>query len=342
MEANRVIVKKYFEKGKTGSQIFQLVKSIGIKRDFIYRTLRRLSDTGSLNDRPRSGRKRTVCTPDRIKRVREKIRRNPGRSGRQLAKDENVDRESMRRILRNELGLMPYRKRKIHGLTAKQRLTRVQRCKQLLKRHGGKKVEKIIFSDEKLFVMQQAHNPKNDVVYSVSIQNIPEHLLFVQRFQNTSAVMVWGGISHKGKLPLIFIDRGVKINTEYYKTFVLESTLKPEADKLFPKKDWIFQQDSAPAHASNITQQWCRENCPNFISKDLWPPSSPDLNPLDYFVWGVLEAKVNATQHRNLDSMKAAIQREWTNLSMESVRAAINGWQRRLTAIIEQDGGRIE
>lgn len=316
MEAYRLIVKKYFEEGKTGGQIFQLVKSIGIKRDFVYRTIRRLRDTGSLNDRPRSGRKRSVCTPDRIKRVREKIRRNPARSARKLAKEENIDRESMRRIIKVELGLRPYRKRKMHGLTAKQKLTRIQRCKMLLKRHGKKKVEKIIFSDEKLFVMQQSHNPKNDVVYSLCIQDIPEHLRAVQRFQNTSAVMVWGAVSHKGKLPLIFIDRGVKINTEYYKTFVLESTLKPEAEKLFPNGDWTFQQDSAPAHGSNITQQWCRDNCPNFIAKNLWPPSSPDLNPLDYFVWGTLQEKVNATQHPNLDSMKAAIEREWSKLSI--------------------------
>ena len=25
---------------------------------------------------------------------------------------------------------------------------------------------------------------------------------------------------------------------------------------------------------------------PDFIDMDAWPPNSPDLNPLDYHVWG--------------------------------------------------------
>jgi len=29
-------------------------------------------------------------------------------------------------------------------------------------------------------------------------------------------------------------------------------------------------------------------NCSEFIGKDKWPPNSPDLNPLDYHVWGAI------------------------------------------------------
>jgi len=28
-------------------------------------------------------------------------------------------------------------------------------------------------------------------------------------------------------------------------------------------------------------------HCPDFIDKGTWPPNSPDLNPLDYHVWGL-------------------------------------------------------
>jgi len=30
----------------------------------------------------------------------------------------------------------------------------------------------------------------------------------------------------------------------------------------------------------------CAAHCPDFINKEAWPPNSPDLNPLDYHVWG--------------------------------------------------------
>uniref|UniRef100_A0A8R1HU78 Helicase ATP-binding domain-containing protein n=1 Tax=Caenorhabditis japonica TaxID=281687 RepID=A0A8R1HU78_CAEJA len=38
-----------------------------------------------------------------------------------------------------------------------------------------------------------------------------------------------------------------------------------------------------------------------------WPASSPDLNPMDYSVWGTLQAKVQARPHRNLDALKTTL-----------------------------------
>ena len=35
------------------------------------------------------------------------------------------------------------------------------------------------------------------------------------------------------------------------------------------------------------------------------PPSSLDLNPLNFGVWGILEAKTCATSNKNLDQLKA-------------------------------------
>ena len=40
----------------------------------------------------------------------------------------------------------------------------------------------------------------------------------------------------------------------------------------------------------------------------LWPPSSPDHNPFDYIIWGILENKTNATFHPNIGSLKTAIE----------------------------------
>ena len=58
---------------------------------------------------------------------------------------------------------------------------------------------------------------------------------------------------------------------------------------------FIFQQDGAPAHTARSAQEWLRANCPDFVAKDQWPPNSPDLNPLDYHVWGaMLEASNKA------------------------------------------------
>uniref|UniRef100_A0A0K2TSV7 Uncharacterized protein n=1 Tax=Lepeophtheirus salmonis TaxID=72036 RepID=A0A0K2TSV7_LEPSM len=51
----------------------------------------------------------------------------------------------------------------------------------------------------------------------------------------------------------------------------------------------------------------------DFWPKDIWPSFSPDLNPLTYTVWSALEKETNQTSHPNVDSLKAAIVKEWNN-----------------------------
>jgi len=59
-----------------------------------------------------------------------------------------------------------------------------------------------------------------------------------------------------------------------------------DCNKLLPG-GFISQQNGAP-HTARLTQTWIAANCPQFISKDEWPPNSQDLNPLDYHVWGAM------------------------------------------------------
>jgi len=40
-------------------------------------------------------------------------------------------------------------------------------------------------------------------------------------------------------------------------------------------------------HCAPETLQLLRWETPDFISPDLWPPNSPDLNPVDYEIWAV-------------------------------------------------------
>ena len=58
-----------------------------------------------------------------------------------------------------------------------------------------------------------------------------------------------------------------------------------------------------------ITKSYCRD----FIANDEWPPSSPDLSPLTYQVWGdagVLSQA--ATKVKNSSEFKDAIQLIWS------------------------------
>ena len=83
---------------------------------------------------------------------------------------------------------------------------------------------------------------------------------------------------------------------------------------MFNKNRFLFQQDGAPAHTARVTQTWLSENIPDFIDKGEWPPSSPDLNPMDFSIWSIFEKNACAKVHTNIESLKKSLLREWTKI----------------------------
>ncbi|RCN35309.1 hypothetical protein ANCCAN_18827 [Ancylostoma caninum] len=63
-----------------GVKATAISRSLGIHRSVVYKTIKRYKDLGTENDRPGRGRPRTVATKSNIKKVRDKVRRNPARS----------------------------------------------------------------------------------------------------------------------------------------------------------------------------------------------------------------------------------------------------------------------
>jgi len=76
------------------------------------------------------------------------------------------------------------------------------------------------------------------------------------------------------------------VNAAYYVGRLLPM-LVDDCKRLLPF-GFVFQQDGAPAHTAHQTQDWLTANCTDFITKDQWPPNSPDLNPLEYRVWDAM------------------------------------------------------
>ena len=79
------------------------------------------------------------------------------------------------------------------------------------------------------------------------------------------------------------------------------------------------------------------ETKPRKISKiigvSLLPPSSPDLNPLDYTIWSILDKKRNPTSHPNIDSLKTAVEEKWNKMSEEFLKVS-KSFQRCVHTII--------
>uniref|UniRef100_A0A914E7L1 DDE_3 domain-containing protein n=1 Tax=Acrobeloides nanus TaxID=290746 RepID=A0A914E7L1_9BILA len=80
----------------------------------------------------------------------------------------------------------------------------------------------------------------------------------------------------------------------------------------------------------------------HFSVIDEWPPSSPDLNPLDYAVWSILEEKACAKPHPTVELLKRALVKAWDEISVETLKKIMDDFPKRLKACVEADGGHFE
>ena len=75
----------------------------------------------------------------------------------------------------------------------------------------------------------------------------------------------------------------------------------------------------------------------------MWPPNSPDLNPVDYAIFGALQQKVYfRRKFATIEQLKLAIVEEWQHLSQRFINKSIDQWRRRLEKTVENRGGHIE
>ncbi len=155
--AKREAVLKLIKEGKKNYEIVQELKNIGVKKTFIWDTRSRFQETGSITDRPRSGHPNAVRTPARIKAIWDKICQNKRPSIRKMAKEVRIKKDAMHDIIRKDLALSSFclelKKQTLTDATRHERLTR---GKELLRRVQSGTLPRVLFTDKKLFSVEEA------------------------------------------------------------------------------------------------------------------------------------------------------------------------------------------
>lgn len=328
--------------GKRPCDILSELSLFKLNRQFVYRTIKRYSETGSTKKRYGGGRKATVTITKYVKRLRECLRRNPRRSLRKIARTTQISVTSVSRILKKKLNAKPFKIQKVQDLNKKQKQNRYQKARGLKQRHDFGELPNIVFSDEKLFTVEQCLNKQNDRIWASDKGAIdPGHFRATRR-QGKGSVMVWAAVTENGRSPLVFIPQGVKINAKIYQDLILEGCLMPWADAHFGKKQWTFQQDSAPSHKAKTTIAWLKEKVPRFISPSEWPSYSPDINPMDFAIWSILESKCCSTRQVSVETLKRRLHKEWMKIPQNQIRDSCISFRHRLERVIKARGGYIE
>jgi hypothetical protein len=130
--------------------------------------------------------------------------------------------------------------------------------------------------------------------------------------------MIWGAIGWDFKSELVFMEklpdrRG--ICSKAYLTEVLEPIVFPLFDTLGP--EYIFMEDGAKVHAGSARLPRLQHNIRGFH----WPPSSPDLNPIEkVWRWMKEELKKLAVVPKSKEALKGELQKLWDRVDPRDFR----------------------
>ena len=117
-------------------------------------------------------------------------------------------------------------------------------------------------------------------IYLVQQARCPKKLLYLLQFHG----MV--------QQPFFVNDNGIKVNKESHCQHLCKEFF-PAIEKVLKCDDWIFAQIGVPYHQSHLVQGFLKTRLKHrFIRAEEWPPSSPDVNPLDCFYQNFLKITV--------------------------------------------------
>jgi len=150
--------------------------------------------------------------------------------------------------------------------------------------------------------------------------------------------MVSVDVSLLGTMELMFVEPGVKINGAYYRDVLLGQHLLPAICSIAGD----FFTYNAPAHRAGDTVEFLTGNTPDFISPLPWLPNSPDLNPVHYEVWGMLQQPVYHSRIRDVDHLKQRLIEEWRCFDQNITDREVRQWRVRLRACVRANGGHFE
>ncbi|XP_073493604.1 uncharacterized protein [Phyllobates terribilis] len=260
----------------------------------VSKLLAKFRETGSVLDLPKCGRKKTVTNEETSVALLASFSKSPQRSTRRTSLESGISPTSLRRILATHKW-HPYKIQLLQHLNeddpdrpnefaewAKQKLEQDPQFTQ-----------NIMFSDEVNFFVNGEVKKQNHHYWS----DTNAQWIDPSKTVGTQKLMVWCGIWCAKIVGPFFINGNLN-STGYLK--LLHDDVLPSLcteDGMFPE---FFQQDGATPHYGCEVQAFLHEQFPGkWIGHHgpvEWPPRSPDLTPLDFYLWGHLKAIVYAVK----------------------------------------------
>ena len=72
---------------------------------------------------------------------------------------------------------------------------------------------------------------------------------------------------------------------------------------------------------------------PEFIPPTVWPPNSPELNPVDYKIRSVVQEKVYKHHVKDISELRERIVAAWDELDQRIIDIAVGQWRACVRAL---------
>lgn len=287
-----------------------------------------------------NGRRRILRYNNRIVQY---FNNNPRASIRMASLNLNIPRETIRRCLAKNK-IKPFKPKILHSLELGDEERRLEFCYWIQGEYLNNLdfLNEIIFSDEATFTTNGVVSAQNCRHWST--EN-PQFTINARR-QYSQKVNVWCGIQKNRIIGPFFFDGN--LNANGFLNF-LNNEFQDALDDLPLRNlnNLKFQLDGSPIHNAAAVREWLNEHFQNhWIGRNSplieWPPRSPDLTPLDFFLWGLLKQKVYKSRPQTQQELRARIVQACAEVSPHQIQNVVNNVRKRIEKCIQVDGGLIE
>uniref|UniRef100_A0A8R1EEL5 HTH luxR-type domain-containing protein n=1 Tax=Caenorhabditis japonica TaxID=281687 RepID=A0A8R1EEL5_CAEJA len=113
-------------------------------------------------------------------------------------------------------------------------------------------------------------------------------------------------------------------------------------NRLFPKSVMVWAGITATGKTPLVFIERNVKINSEVYQKIVLMDNFPDLNPMDFSVWGMLEGKIAGKVFATVDDLKAALEVAWASIDDGYLRRTVNSVKKRLRACVKARGSNFE
>jgi hypothetical protein len=296
-------------------------------------------ETGSVHDRERTGRP-SLAAPQKLDEIEDFLSNNAVVSVRRVSDEVHMPKTTVHRIMRNVLGYKPYKMHATQQLEDEDKDVRVVMSEILLPILDAENNDGLIFfSDEATFHVSGMIHKHNCRIWARE-----NPFATVEVAMNSPKVIVWCAMSSKTIVGPFFFEESTVDQHNYLD--MLRNFFYPFLQRNRLTGKIIFQQDGASVHFAKSVRLWLNEKFGDrWIGRGgpiSWAPRSPDLTPLDFFLWGYIKTNIYKTRIKDLDDLKDRITQEIQSINQKTLQNVFLEIGRRLNFCISLEGDTFE